>query len=541
MTAESEESGGLVRSGVAMAVGTLASRGTGFLRTVVIAAALGNTLGDPYNIANTIPNILYDLLLGGVLSSVVIPLLVQAAKAGEEEGRVYAQRLVTIVAAVLTLAAVIGVLLAPQVIHVYTTSLPGASDRLAATFARFFLPQVVFYGVGAVLGAILNTRGSFAPPMWAPVLNNLVVIVTGALFLGVTHASPQAGELTDGQTLLLAIGTTGGVVLQTIALVPFLRRAGITLRPRWDWRGAGFRSAGPVAGWVVGYVLTNPVGYWVIVKLASASGAARDAAGFGFSPYAYAFVLFSLPYAVVSVSVITALFPQMSRSALEADTTAVAGTLARGLLLSAVLLVPATVALVALGPLLATVVFAYGNLGLGSARLIGGTLAGFGVGLVPFSAFQIQLRAFLALRDSRTPFLVNIGVTAVNVAADVALYLLLPTRDRVVGLAVGFSLSYVVGTLVLGRLLRARLGAAPQPVAQTHIRLGVAALVAAAPTYVTARLLTAGLGLGVESALAASIVAVLVGGGVFIAIARRMRISELDEVLRLVQRRARPG
>ena len=541
MTAETGESGGLVRSGVAMAGGTLASRGTGFLRTVVIAAALGSTLGDPYNIANTIPNILYDLLLGGVLSSVVIPLLVQAAKAGEEEGRVYAQRLVTIVAAVLTVAAVIGVLLAPQVIHLYTSSLPAASDRLAATFARFFLPQVVFYGVGAVLGAILNTRGSFAPPMWAPVLNNLVVIVTGALFLGVTHASPSAGELTDGQTLLLAIGTTGGVVLQTVALVPFLRRAGIRLRPRWDWRGAGFRSAGPFAGWVVGYVLTNQVGYWVIVKLASASGAARDAAGFGFSPYAYAFVLFSLPYAVVSVSVITALFPQMSRSALEADTTAVARTLARGLLLSAVLLVPATVALVALGPLLATVVFAYGNLSLDSARLIGGTLAGFGVGLVPFSAFQIQLRAFLALRDSRTPFVVNIGVTAVNVAADVAFYLLLPTRDRVVGLAIGFSLSYAVGTLVLGRLLRSRLGPAPQPVAQTHIRLAVAALAAAVPTYVAARLLTAGLGLGVESALAASIVAVLVGGGVFLAIARRMGIGELTEVLRLVQRRARPG
>jgi putative peptidoglycan lipid II flippase len=536
-----DESGGLVRSGVAMAVGTLASRGTGFLRTVVIAAALGSTLGDPYNIANTIPNILYDLLLGGVLASVVIPLLVQAARDGEEAGRVYAQRLVTIVATVLTAAAVVGVLLAPQIIHLYSGSLPDASDDLAATFARYFLPQVVFYGVGAVLGAILNTRGQFAAPMWAPVLNNIAVIVTGALFLGVTHASPRAGELTDGQTLLLALGTTGGVVLQTIALLPFLRRVGIRLRPRWDWRGAGFRAAGPFAAWVVGYVLTNQVGYWVIVKLASASGAARHVAGFGFSPYAYAFVLFSLPYAVISVSVITALFPQMSRSALESDTGAVAETLARGLLLSAVVHVPATVALVALGPLLATVVFAYGNLGLGGARLIGGTLAGFGVGLVPFSAFQIQLRAFLALRDSRTPFLVNIGVTAVNVAADIALYLVLPTRTRVVGLAVGFSLSYLVGTLVLGRLLRTRLGSPPQPVAQTLARLAVAALVAAVPTYAAARLLTAGLGLGVESALVASIVSVLVGGAVFLAVARRMRIAELEQVLRLVQRRVRPG
>lgn len=543
----SEDSGqdaqnaGLARSGLAMATGTLASRGTGFLRTVVIAAALGNTLGDPYNVANTIPNVLYDLLLGGVLSSVVIPLLVQAAQSGEEDGRVYAQRLVTMVAAVLSVAAAVGVLLAPQIVHLYSHSMTGANDRLAATFARYFLPQVMFYGVGAVLGAILNTRGSFAAPMWVPVLNNLVVIVTGALFLGVVNGAPQAGELTHGQTLLLAIGTTGGVVLQTVALVPFLRRVGIRLRPRWDWRHAGFRSAGPFAAWVVGYVITNQVGYLVIVNLASASAAARHNAGFGFSPYAYAFVLFSLPYAVISVSVITALFPQMSRHALQDDSTAVADTLATGLLLSAVVLVPATVALVALGPLLATVVFAYGHTPLGAARLVGGTLAGFGIGLVPFSAFQIQLRAFLALRDSRTPFFVNVFVTAVNVAADVGLYYLLPPRSRVVGLAIGFSLSYAVGTLVFSRILRRRLGPAPQPVAQTHVRLAAAALVAAVPTYGAARLLTAGLGLGVEAALAASVVAVVIGGGVFLALARRMRIAELDRLARLVQQRLRPG
>ncbi|MDQ1694958.1 MAG: putative peptidoglycan lipid flippase, partial [Frankiaceae bacterium] len=410
---------GLARSGLSMALGTLASRGTGFLRTVVIAAAMGLTVGDSYNVANTIPNILYDLLLGGVLSSVVIPLLVQAAHDDDGDGDGYAQRLVTIVLTTLAVVAVVGVLLAPQIVSLYGHRLQPDQRDLAAVFARFFLPQVVFYGVGAVFGAILNTRGSFAAPMWAPVLNNLVVIATGGLFLAMTTGHPTPGGLTGDQKLVLAIGTTAGIIVQTIALIPALRRVGFRLRLRWDWRGAGFRAAGGFAAWIVGYVVINQVGFLVVVNLATAAGRAQGAGGSGFSPYTYAFVLFSLPYAVISVSVITALFPRMSRSAVAGDRPAVAAALAEGLNLSAVLLVPATVVLVALGPLLATVVFAHGNIGLDGARLIGATLAGFGIGLVPFSAFQVQLRAFLALRDSKTPTLVNLAISAANVGADV--------------------------------------------------------------------------------------------------------------------------
>ena len=527
----------LARSGMAMAVGTMASRGTGFLRTVVIAAAMGLFVADSYNVANTIPNIIYDLLLGGVLTSVVVPLLVQAAR-DPDEGEAYAQRLVTMVLATLSVVGVLGVVLAPQLIRLYTGHrLTADQFHLATTLARFFLPQVLFYGIGAVYGAILNTRGSFAAPMWAPVLNNLVVIVSGALFLAMTTGQPDPGNLSDAQTLVLAIGTTGGVVLQTIALIPALRRVGFRHKFRFDWRNAGLRSAGPFAGWIVGYVVTNQAGYLVIVKLALAAGNAQGPNGSGFSPYTYAFILFSLPYAVIAVSVVTALFPRMSRSAVDGDRAGVASALATGLTTSAVLLAPATVALVALGPLLATVVFAYGNIHLSDARLIGSTLAGFGIGLVPFSAFQIQLRAFLAMRDSRTPALVNIGITAINVALDIALYLVLPARDKVVGLAVGFSASYVVGVLVQAAILRRRLGGFDRPVARTHARLAAASLAAAVPAYASARLLTAGLGLGAEAALVAVIVACLVGGATFAGLASRMHIDELGELRRLV----RPG
>jgi putative peptidoglycan lipid II flippase len=532
----------LARSGVTMAIGTAASRGTGFLRTVVIAAAMGLYVGDCYNVANTIPNIIYDLLLGGVLTSVVVPLLVRAARENDDNGEAYAQRLVTIVVASLSVVSVIGVALAPQLIRLYTGHrLSAGQYDLATMFARYFLPQILFYGVGAVYGAILNTRGSFAAPMWAPVLNNLVVIAAGGLFFAMVSGTPQPGALSQTQRLVLEIGTTGGVVLQTIALVPALRHVGFRHRFRFDWRNAGLGSAARFASWIVGYVVTNQLGYLVIVKLAFAAGHARGAGGSAYSPYTYAFILFSLPYAVIAVTVVTALFPRMSRSAADGDLPGVSANLATGLTTSAVLLVPATVTMVTLGPLIGTIVFAHGNIHVSGARLIGGALAGFAIGLVPFSAFQIQLRAFLAMHDSLTPAVINLGVTAVNVAADVLLYLVLPGRDKVVGLAIGFAVSYLVGALVQGAVLRHRLGAFDRRVARTHVRLAAAGLVAAVPTYAAARLLTAGLGLGVEAAFAAVIVAALAGGAVFLGLANRMRIDELGEIRRLIRFGVRPS
>ncbi len=531
--------GGLLRSSRVMALGTLASRVTGFARTVIIATAIGLSVGDAYNIANTVPNILYDLLLGGVLASVVVPLLVRAEAHGRAEGDAYAQRLVTLTLTLLTGVSVVAVLAAPWIVGAY--GLRGDKLALGTTFARFFLPQILFYGLGAVLGAILNTRGSFGPPMWTPVLNNLVVIVTGGVFIAVTSTAPEPDNLSTAQTLILSVGTTAGIVAQTVALLPFLRRVGFRMRLRWDWRGAGFRSAGLFAAWMLGYVLTNQIGYLVVANLATAAGRAMGSSGGGsaYSPYTYAFTLFSLPYAVIAVSVITALFPQMSRSGASADGRRIARDLAVGLNLSGALLVPASAALVVLGPLLGTVVFAHGNISVDGARLTGATLAGFAVGLVPFSAFQLQLRAWLALRDSRTPALVNLAATAVNLLADVALYLLLPPRERVVGLAVGFAASYVVGVLIFNRLLPRRIGTAPgEYVARTHVRLMVAAIPAAAVTYLLARLVTAGLGPGPGGALVAVLVAVAVGTPVFVVVALRLRVAVLRDVGRLLRRRS---
>jgi putative peptidoglycan lipid II flippase len=525
----------LARSGVTMAIGTVASRGTGFLRTFVIAAAIGEGgVGTAYAVANTVPNALYDLLLGGILSAVIVPLLVQAARTDADNGDAYAERLFTMVLVTLTATAVLAVLFAPQILSLYDHGARPEQRALAVTFARYFLPQLLFYGIGATLTAILNVRGSFAAPMWAPVLNNVVVIGAGIMFFAITHTAPHPGDLSHAQLLVLELGTSGGVVLQTIALAPAMRRVGFRLRLRWDWRNAGLRRAGPFAGWMLGYVITNQLGYLVIVDLATGVANGKGV----YAIYSYAYVLFTLPYAVVAVTVITALFPGMSRSAAEGDEAAVAHTLARGLSIAGVVLVPATVLLVVLGPSVGVLVFDHGRTTAANAHLTGQVLVAFAAGLVPFSAFQMQLRAWLAVHDSRTPMLINVWATAVNVGLDVLLYFTLPTHDKAIGLAAGYSLSYVVGTIVFTVKLRRRFVATQRThVIRTHVRLILAGVIAAIPVLVITHLIGASHEAHPVGALLTIIAAGVPGLAVFILIARRLRIDELTALLAMVPRR----
>lgn len=530
----------LLRSSRAMALGTIASRGTGFLRTAVIAAALGTAaLSSDYNLANTIPNIIYELLLGGVLTSVVVPLLVRGEREDPRGGNVYAQRLLTLVALVLAVLTVLSVFGAPLIMDVYVGGGSPADKQVTVEFARLLLPQIFFYGVGAMVGAILNTRGRFAAPMWAPVLNNLVVIAVGLAFMAVTEGHPTPGNVPHGATLLLGIGTTVGIVVQTAALWPSLRGSGFRWRPRFDFLGVGLRSVGIVAVWVLVYVVTNQVGYLVSVRLAKA---AEHAAGLQGAPYAsfaayvFAFMLFSLPHAVVAVSVITALLPRMSNHAADGRLDLLRSDLSAGLRLSGVLIVPSSLALIVLGQEIAVVVLGHGRTTVQGAEYVGIVLAAYAVGLVPFSCFQLLLRAFYALQDTRTPALLNLWATAANIVADVILYFALPVRLRVVGLALGYSLSYAVGLALLAGSLSRRIGGLDgYRIIRSYVRLGVAAFIGA----LIARALAIAVHASVGRAFGGALLAIVIGGGVgglaFVWLARRMRVSELRDVLGLVR------
>jgi len=525
-----------------MAVGTVASRATGFLRTAVLVAVLGvEGVGAAYNVANTTPNIVYELLLGGVLTSVVVPLLVRAAKDDADRGEAYAQRLLTLTVLLLGGATVLLVLGAPLLIDLYAGGLDSESRALAITFARFFLPQVLFYGAGAVFGAVLNTRGRFAPPMWAPVLNNVVVITTGLVFLLLRGAGElSAGSLSAGEVRLLGIGTTLGIVAQTVALLPSLRAAGFTPRLRFDLRGIGLRQVGGLATWVLLYVVANQLAFVVVVRLSTQQDLVD--AGRGYPSYVAAFVLWQLPHAIVAVSVITALLPRMSRAAAGGRTDDLRGSLNRGLRLTVSVLVPAAVGFVVLGRELATLVFARGQVSVEDARFIGLLLGVFAVGLVPFSTYQLQLRAFYAMQDTRTPTLINLGVNATLVVTDVTLYALLPDAYKVVGLAAGHATSFVAGLLLCSLVLSRRIGGLDGAVV---LRTAVRCLLAAAVPALLAALLAAAstrvVGDGPLSAAVSLAVGGLVLGAGYLLLARRMRVPEVDEVAGPVLRRLRLG
>lgn len=525
-----DASSGIGRASGIMAIGTLASRVTGFLRTVALAVAIGTgVIGDAYNVANTTPNILYDLLLGGVLTSVVVPVLARAAREDEDGGDAFASSLLTLVVVGLTVVTLIGLVAAPLLVRLYISR----SDQVhvATELLRYFLPQVIFYGVGATIGAILNLRNRFAAPMATPVLNNLIVIATCGVFVGVAHIHPdQIDSISNSEVALLGIGTTLGIVVMTLALLPSLRASGFRYRPRIDLRHPGLRSAARLAGWVLLFVVTNQVALTVVTRLASAAVA--------YTTWSYAYQLFQLPHAIIAVSVITALLPRMSRHAAENRRDLVREDLSTGLRLAAVVIVPAAFGLLALSTPICVAIFAHGATSVSGASRIGAALAAFAVALVPFSSFQLQLRAFYALADSRTPTLVNFAVAGTNIAVGVLLSVLLPEHSRAVALALAFAAAYLVGSLVCSRLLVRRLDGLDAPrILRTVSRAAVAGAIAAVVAFVLSAVVRSVVGSGSAGSLLAVGVAGLVGVGLYGLIAVRMRITELTSLTGTVRRR----
>jgi putative peptidoglycan lipid II flippase len=526
----------LLRSTQTMAVGTVASRATGFLRTAVLAAVLGvKGVALAFNIANTAPNIVYELLLGGILTSVVVPLLVRAQKDGE--GEAYLQRLLTLTVLVLGAASLLLIAFAPQIVDLYANQDVRPADRdLAITFARFFLPQVLFYGVGAVLGAYLNTQGRFGAPVWAPVLNNVIVIATGVVFALIPGpAELTSATITQTQILVLGVGVTLGIVAQTVALLPALRATGVRLRLRFDLRGTGLGTAARLARWTFFYVVCNQLVLVVVVQLASGAPESR-----GYPSYTYAFLLWQLPHAVVAVSVITALLPSMSRAAAADRLDELRRQLDRGLRLTVSLLVPAAVAYVVLGRPIATLVFGHGRTSVGDARFIGTLLAVFACGLVAFSTYQLQLRAFYALQDTRTPALVNLVVNVTTVVVDVALYVNLPGRLQVVGLAAGQASAYLIGVAVCTTVLARRVPRDPDAfVLRTTVRCVAAAAGPALAALAVVLLVDRYAGVGPAAAALATVAGGLVLGAGYLQMARRLRVPEVEQLLGPVLARLR--
>ncbi|MFF4171870.1 murein biosynthesis integral membrane protein MurJ [Streptomyces sp. NPDC001744] len=448
-----------LRSGALMAAGSLVSRATGFVRASVVAAALGAaTVADGYAVGNSVPTIVYTLLLGGALNAVFVPELVKAAKEHEDGGVAYTDRLLTLCVLALAVLTAAAVLAAPPIVDAYT-DYTGDQREMTVAFARTCLPQIFFLGLFTLLGQVLNARGRFGAMMWTPVLNNVVVVAVFGLFLVVG----DGGALTPGETALLGWGTTAGIALQALALVPPLRAAGFRWRPRFDWRGSGLAAPLRSAGWLVLLVLTNQGAYWVTTWVATSAGDAAAGGGAGLAAYNNAYLLWTVPHGIVTVSLVTALLPRMSGAAADGDLAGVRRDVSYALRTSAAAVVPAACALFALAVPLMTVVFRYGATDDDDVRAMSWILMALAPGLVALSGQYVCTRAFYALRDTRTPFLLNLVIAGLNAGLSLAAYRLLPDRWTVAGMAAAYSLALWAGWGVTAYVLRRGLrgGTAP--------------------------------------------------------------------------------
>ncbi|MFJ8885846.1 murein biosynthesis integral membrane protein MurJ [Streptomyces sp. NPDC102402] len=530
-----------LRSGAIMAAGSVVSRATGFLRSAVVAAALGlGMVADGYAVGNTAPTIVYILLLGGALNAVFVPELVRAAKEHADGGTAYTDRLLTLCVLALLVLTGTAVWAAPAIVGLYS-DYPPEQHAMTVAFARYCLPQIFFLGLFTLLGQVLNARGRFGAMMWTPVLNNVVVIAVFGLYL----ATGAGGDLSTGERALLGWGTTAGIVVQALALLPSLRAAGFRYRPRFDWRGSGLTRPLRSAGWLVLLVLSNQAAYWVTTRLATSAGAraaAERIEGAGFSAYNNAYTLWMVPHGIVTVSLVTALMPRMSRSAADGDTAAVRRDAGYALRTSGALIVPAACALLALAHPATALVFQHGRTGPEDIAVLAGILMAFAPGLIAFSGQYVLSRSFYALSDTRTPFLLNLMTAGLNAALSWAAYQLLPARWAVTGMAGGYSLALFVGWAVTALVLHRRLTpgedpAGPPGAAPARPRLLRSATVAAQARLLAAAVPATLLGLGAARAAAPAGPAVAAGAGaltvaaVFLLLARPLRLAEVDTLV----------
>ncbi|MET8548643.1 murein biosynthesis integral membrane protein MurJ [Micromonospora zamorensis] len=521
-----------------MAVGSLVSRGTGFLRNLVIAAALGGALvGDAYTTAQILPGMVYEFLLGGVLTSVLIPVLVRRRKIDADGGQAYAQRLLTLAVLALGAAALLAVAFASTLTWLYGSGeSTGEYSKLVTALARLMLPMIFFSGLSALISAVLNTRGHFAAPMWAPILNNMVVIGTAGLYIAIFGAEiVRPADMTTGRVLLIGGGTLLGVAIQATGLLPALRKVGFRWKLRFDFRELGLRELGRLGAWMICYVAVSQIGLIVLFNLLNRAGK-ENAAG----PLIYnnVFLLLMTAHGIIAVSIITALMPRMSAAAADGRYGDLAADLSRGTRTVTAVLAPIAVCYAVLATPIAFTLFRFGAFDERNASATSVVLLAAALALVPFAVSQLFTFAFYALPDTRTPALINIPVVALRIGVQIVLFVAFSASFAGAGMMIGNAVSYLAAAIGSAWLLRPRVGRIGLGgIMRTGGRVTVAALGSALVGLLVVKLLP---GDDTPSRLEAVVQLVIGGaviGGTYLGLAMLLRISEITEVVGMVRRR----
>lgn len=540
----------VARASAWMALGTIVSRVSGVGRLLLLAATIGTLLnGDLFEIANTLPNALYILLAGGVFNVVLVPQLVRAMRADDDGGDAYANRILTLGLVVVGVATLVLLALVPVVMRiVYPAELFDAdlaAQRESAQLLMYLcMPQVFFYGAFVLVGQVLNARRRFGPMMWAPIVNNLVAMVSLVVFLVVHGQVAGDGGFTTGQAVLLGLGASAGILAQFLVLLPSLRAAGFRYSPRFDFRGVGLGHTLRLGAWTLGFIAANQVAYVVVQRLnatGTLTGAQKGEAGAGAAVYGIGYLVSQMPHGVITVSLVTAVIPTLSALAQDRRHDRMVLELQRTARMTLAIMAPIAVALACLGVPAASVLGALAAPLRAGAPAIGATMAAFALALLFFTIHYTVLRGFYADEDTRTPFLVQVVIAAVNVAAAIGFTRGAEPDEFAPRLALAFGVAYAVGAVLSTTLLSRRLGGGLVD-AETRrfllklvVACGVAAALMLGATY---GLATADVDRDTPTGgLVVVAVAGALGGLGYLAAARLVRLRELSHLVSSLLRR----
>ncbi|MFS0299298.1 murein biosynthesis integral membrane protein MurJ [Corynebacterium striatum] len=446
--------GAVVRATGSMAIATLISRITGFLRNVLIGSSLGPAISSAFTTANQLPNLITEIVLGAVLTSLVVPVLVRAEKEDADRGENFVRRLFTLAFTLLGIVTVASCIFAPQLTTIMLTDDGEVNATQATSFAYLLLPQIFFYGLFALFQAVLNTKNVFGPGAWAPVVNNIIsiaVLVAYQVVPGSLH-SEAPSPVSDPHVLLLALGTTLGVIVQCLILFPYLKKAGINLKPLWGLDDR-LKQFGGMAMAIVAYVAVSQLGYIITSRIASQ---ADEGAPF---TYQQAWLLLQVPYGVIGVTLLTAIMPRLSRNAADGDVKAVVRDLTLGTKLTFIALIPIVIFMTGFGIPIARGLFQYGAFDADAAELLGLTLSFSAFTLIPYALVLLHLRVFYAREEAWTPTFIIAGITFTKVVLSMLAPHVADSPERVVillGTANGFG--FIAGAVIGGFLLKRKLG-----------------------------------------------------------------------------------
>ncbi|GAA3670384.1 hypothetical protein GCM10022237_32750 [Nocardioides ginsengisoli] len=547
-SAPAGEQKGILANTAVMAAGTVFSRLSGLIRATLLAAALGTFLhADIFTVANTVPNMLYILIAGGVFNAVMVPQLVRSMKNDPDGGAAYVNRVITLAACFLGAASVLLVLAAPLVIDLMMPKLGAPhyaeQQQSAIDFARYCLPQVFFYGMFVLLGQVLNARSRFGPMMWAPIANNVIsvaVLIAYIVSFGTVGPDERIAAFSSQQELLLGLGSTAGIAAQFLILIPYLRSAGIRFRPRFDWRGVGLGHTFRLGVWTVLFVIANQIAYVVVVRLAS-GGTAEAHDGTGITIYSNVFQVVMVPHSVITVSLATAILPRLSSAAATGDLGRLATTLSSTMRTALSVVVPFAALLPAIASPVSQVLWGHGGSATTYYRFEP-SLVLFGFGIVAFTVHYLVLRGFYALELNKLVFFIQCAIAATNILLAVVLVGRVQPWDTSPMLVVAYTGAYTVGSAISAFVLVRRLrrgGAADSRRAWRGFVLRLVAasivvfLVASFVDLVVGDTIVEIVGTHPHWTLAAVEVAVVcaAAGAALLAVARPLRLTEVSAVV----------